>query len=76
MVLKQGMVLAASGVAIGLVLSLAASKLTAALPGGHGFYLPLIVPVTVSLLAVAALGTYVPARRASQVDPNIVLRQE
>jgi ABC-type lipoprotein release transport system permease subunit len=46
------------------------------LPGGHGFYLPLIVPVTVSLLAIAALGTYIPARRASQVDPSIVLRQE
>jgi predicted permease len=76
MVLRQGMVLAASGVAIGLLLSLAASKLTAALPGGHGFYLPLVVPVTVSLLAIAALGTYIPARRASQVDPNIVLRQE
>jgi ABC-type lipoprotein release transport system permease subunit len=46
------------------------------LPGGHAFDLPLIVPVTVSLLAIAALGTYIPARRASQVDPNIVLRQE
>jgi putative ABC transport system permease protein len=76
MVLKQGMVLATSGVAIGLLLSLAASKLTAALPGGHGFYLPLIAPVTLSLLAMAALGAYVPARRASQVDPNAVLRQE
>ena len=32
MVLRQGMVLAASGVAIGLVLSLAASRLTAACP--------------------------------------------
>jgi ABC-type antimicrobial peptide transport system permease subunit len=76
MVLRQGMVLAAGGVASGLLLSLAASKLTAALPGGHGFYLPLIVPVTVSLLAIAALGAYMPARRAFRVDPNIVLRQE
>ncbi len=76
MVLRQGMVLAASGVAIGLLLSLAASKLTAALPGGHGFYLPLIVPVTVCLLAIAALGAYIPARRASMVDPNSILRHE
>jgi predicted permease len=76
MVLGQGMVLAAGGVAIGLLLSLAASKLTAALPGGHAFYLPLIAPVTLSLLVIAALGAYIPARRASQVDPNIVLRQE
>jgi predicted permease len=76
MVLKQGMVLAGSGVAIGLLLSLAASKLTAALPGGHAFDLALIAPVPVALLAMAALGVYLPARRASQVDPNTVLRQE
>jgi ABC-type antimicrobial peptide transport system permease subunit len=70
------MVLATSGAAIGLVLSLAASKLTAALPGGHAFDLALIAPVLVALLAMAALGVYLPARRASQVDPNAVLRQE
>jgi predicted permease len=76
MVLRQGMVLAASGVAIGLVLSLAMSKLTAALPAGHAFDLTLIAPVALALLAMAALGVYLPARRASQVDPNTVLRQE
>jgi len=76
MVLRQGMVLAASGVVIGLVLSLATSKLTAALPGGHAFDLALIAPVPLALLAMAALGVYIPARRASQVDPNTVLRQE
>jgi hypothetical protein len=76
MVLKQGMTLAGSGAALGLLLSLGASKLTASLPGGHAFDLPLIVPVVLSLLAIAALGTYIPARRASLVDPNTVLRQE
>jgi predicted permease len=76
MVLRQGMVLATSGVAIGLVLSLAMSKLTAALPGGHAFDLALIAPVPLALLAMAALGVYFPARRASLVDPNTVLRQE
>jgi predicted permease len=76
MVLRQGMVLATIGVAIGLVLSLAASKLTAALPWGHAFDLALIAPVPLALLAMAALGVYIPARRASQVDPNTVLRQE
>jgi predicted permease len=76
MVLKQGMVLAASGVVIGVILSLAASKLTAALPAGHAFDLALIVPVPLALLGMAALGVYLPARRASQVDPNTVLRQE
>jgi ABC-type antimicrobial peptide transport system permease subunit len=76
MVLKEGIVLAGSGVAIGLPLSLAASKVTAALPGGHRFDLLLVAPVTLALLVMAALGTYFPARRASQVDPNIILRQE
>jgi predicted permease len=76
MVLKQGMILAGSGVVIGLVLSLAAAKPTAALVGGHGFNLPLVALVTIALLAMAALGAYIPARRASLVDPNIVLRQE
>jgi len=76
LVLKQGMTLAGSGAVIGLLLSLAASKLLASLPGGHGFDLPLIAPVTLSLLAIAALGAYIPAHRASQVDPNTVLRQE
>jgi predicted permease len=76
MVLKQGMILAGVGVAIGLTLSLAAAKPTAALVQGRGFNLPLVALVTLSLLAMAALGAYIPARRASRVDPNTVLRQE
>jgi ABC-type antimicrobial peptide transport system permease subunit len=76
MVLKQGMILAGSGAVIGLVLTLAAAKPTTALVGGRGFNLPLVALVTVALLAMAALGVYLPARRASLVDPNTVLRQE
>jgi predicted permease len=76
MVLKQGMVLAGSGIVIGLLLSLAVGKPTAAMVGGHGFNLPLVALVAMALLAMAALGVYVPARRASRVDPNSVLRQE
>ena len=76
MVLKQGMILAGSGAAIGLLLSLAASRPTATLVEGQGFNLPLVALVAVALLAMAALGAYIPARRASRVDPNTVLRQE
>jgi hypothetical protein len=76
MVLKRGMLLAASGVAIGLLLSLAASRPTAAMVGGRGFNWPLVALVTLALLAMTALGAFIPARRASQVDPNTVLRQE
>ena len=76
MVLKQGMALATSGIVIGLLLSLTAGKLTAAMPGGRHFNWPLVAPVTLALLVMAALGAYIPARQASQVDPNTVLRQE
>ena len=76
MVLKQGMLLTGSGVMIGLLLSLAVSRPTASLVGGRGFNWPLVAVVTLGLLVMAALGAYIPARRASQVDPNSVLRQE
>jgi ABC-type antimicrobial peptide transport system permease subunit len=76
MVLKQGMILSGAGVIIGLSLSLAASRPLAALVQGRGFNLPLIALVAISLLAMAALGAYIPAWRASRVNPNAVLRQE
>ncbi len=76
MVLKQGMILAGTGVAIGLALRVVASRPTAAMVEGQGFNWPLVALVTVALLGMAALGSYIPARRASGVDPNTVLRQE
>jgi len=76
MVLKQGMILAGGGVVIGLALSLAVARPLAASVQGNGFNLPLVALVTLALLAMAALGAYIPARRASRVDPNTVLRQE
>jgi ABC-type antimicrobial peptide transport system permease subunit len=44
--------------------------------GAHGFNLPMVALAAMALLAMAALGAYIPARRASRVDPNTVLRQE
>jgi ABC-type antimicrobial peptide transport system permease subunit len=76
MVMKQGMVLAAVGVSIGLVLCLLASKAVTAAVGVPGFNLPFVALVTAGLVAAAALGAYAPARRASRLDPNVVLRQE
>jgi ABC-type lipoprotein release transport system permease subunit len=49
---------------------------SAALGGASSFNLPLLALVAAALVAVAALGAYVPARRASLVDPNSILRQE
>ena len=76
MVLKQGVILAASGVIIGLLLSLLAGKPTTAIIGSSGFNVPLLALVSIGLLAAAGFGAYIPARRASLLDPNVVLRQE
>jgi predicted permease len=76
MIMKQGMVLAAAGVSIGLVLCLLASRAVTAALSVPAFNLPFVVLVTAGLVAAAALGAYAPAWRASRLDPNVVLRQE
>ena len=76
MVLKQGIVLALSGVILGLLLCLLASKAVTAVLGAPAFDPALLALVAAALVAVAALGAYLPARRASLVNPNSVLRQE
>ncbi len=76
MVMKQGMVLVAAGVAIGLVLCFLASRAVTAAVGVPGFNIPFVALVTLALAGGAALGAYAPARRASRLDPNVVLRQE
>ena len=74
MVMKQGMVLATAGVSIGLLLCLLASRAATFALGVPGFNLPFVALVTAGLVAAAALGAYAPARRASRLDPNAVLR--
>lgn len=77
MVLLQGLGLAAVGVAIGLLLAwLAAGTLASVLyevdPGDPAAFA--VVPVVLG--AVAALAAWLPARRASRVDPVEALRAE
>ncbi|MGA3039402.1 MAG: ABC transporter permease [Bryobacteraceae bacterium] len=76
MVMKQGMVLVAAGVSIGLLLCVLASRAASFALGVPGFNAPFVALVTAGLVAAAALGAYAPARRASRLDPNAVLRQE
>ena len=78
MVLRQGVVLALVGLAIGLVGSLGAGQLLiAAFPTGNNQRdfgaLLLVVPI---VLAVTSLAAYIPARRASRVNPMQALRQD
>jgi ABC-type antimicrobial peptide transport system permease subunit len=76
MVLKQGLALAGSGIAIGVVLWVLASKPIVAFLEAHSFSWGLLALVAAGLLAAAAVGAYIPARRASLIDPNLVLRQD
>jgi hypothetical protein len=75
MVLKQGLLLAGTGVAIGLATLALVSKPLMAFVGAHSYDWGLLALTATGLLAAAAIGAYLPARRASLVDPNIVLRQ-
>jgi putative ABC transport system permease protein len=74
---KRGLGLTLAGLAIGLVLAAIASRwMTALLYGFRPDSVPTAAAVSLILLAVAALASFVPARRASRVDPAIALRNE
>jgi predicted permease len=77
LILRQGMKLTVIGVAIGLTLSLLASKLLGSLLVGVSARDPVVyaaVPLLVA--AVSLFACYTPARRASRVDPLVALRQD
>src|SRR5689334_22201438 len=76
MFLRRGVVLAGVGVVIGLVLSASSASVMASLLYGvrpHDPAVFLIVPLL--LFAIAVLASYLPARRATKVDPLIALRE-
>ena len=77
MVLRQGLTLAAVGVAIGLVATLALSSVLGDLLNGVNPRDPTAyASATAVLFTVTLLATYIPARRASQVDPQSALRAD
>jgi putative ABC transport system permease protein len=77
MITRQGMRLAAIGVVIGLLLSLAlAQVLSSLLIGISGYDVTTFVLVPVLLSVVALVACYLPARRATKVDPLVALRYE
>ena len=75
MVLGQGLRLVAAGLAVGVAASLILSRLLMSLLYGVAATDPLtFLAVTVLLIATAAMAGYLPARRASRVDPLKALR--
>jgi ABC-type antimicrobial peptide transport system permease subunit len=77
LVLGQGLLLAAAGVALGLVGALAATRLLEGLLFAISATDPWVYGgLAALLLAIAALACSVPARRAMRVDPMTALRAE
>ena len=77
MVVKQGVALAAGGVGMGLLASVLLTRLMAALLYGVSTTdLVTFVAISVLLTLVAVVASFIPARRATRVDPMIALRYE
>jgi ABC-type antimicrobial peptide transport system permease subunit len=77
MVVTQGMWLAVIGVLLGVAAALALTRLIANLLYGVKPWDPIsIASVAALLIAIALFATYIPARRASRVDPMVSLRYE
>src|SRR5262249_55173615 len=76
LVLKQGMSLVLTGVCIGFVASIFVGRLLSRMLFGVSPSDPMSVAMAAFVLsAVALLACYLPARRASRVDPLVALRE-
>ena len=76
-VLRETLILMLIGIAVGVPIALAGTHLIRTMLFGLGAVDPVaLVAACVILAAIAAAASYIPARRASQVDPMIALRYE
>jgi len=77
LVVGQGMRLAVAGLTLGILIAFAATRVLSSLLFGVSAHDPLIFGgVSVVLASAAILACYIPARRATRVDPIIALRYE
>ena len=76
-VLRETLSLALAGVGIGLALALASSRLVESLLFGVKSNNPLVMGLSMAAMIVVALfAGYLPARRATRIDPSVALRHE
>ena len=77
LVFRQGAVLTASGLAVGLLLGLASTQLLASLLFGVGAADPVTFGLAAVVFAALSLAaSFVPARRALAINPTVALRSE
>jgi putative ABC transport system permease protein len=81
LVVRDALTLVMAGMAIGIPVALAAARLASSQIAGLLFGLEATDPATIALAAlalttVALAAAYLPARRASRVDPMVALRME
>jgi predicted permease len=77
LVLRETLLLALIGIAVGLPAALAVARLTKGLMFGLAANDPLTIALSMLLMiGIAALAGYLPAKRAGRVDPMIALRTE
>src|SRR5262249_9754165 len=77
MVLRESLMLVSIGVVIGLSISAAAGQLVAKLLFGLApTDIPTAILAVTVMLAISAIAGYLPARRASRIDPVVALRYD
>ena len=77
LILRQGMLLAAIGSVVGLLIALGGARLMTTLLYGVSASDPFTFSiVSIILLSIALLACWIPARRATRVDPMVALRAE